>query len=197
MKPTNVLLIGGPLSGQEARFLRTLYADLEPVGALILANFHVGSRQIDFVVVTDQMAAIVELKHLPEPVFGRQNGQWTIEDRAGKRVPYPGPNPWQQTLQQKYALSDEMKRYESETRGGANTTRRFFTEFDAFVCIVPEIHPRSDVTRGDNKVAVRSYLDVIEILCSAAKPASWSRADWARFATEHLSLIPATLDQAT
>ena len=80
MKPTNALLIGGPLSGQEARFLRTLYADLVPVGGLILANFHVGSRQIDFVVVTDLMAAILELKHLPEPALGQQNGYWFVED---------------------------------------------------------------------------------------------------------------------
>lgn len=195
MKPTNTLLIGGPLSGQEARFLRTLYADLEPVGALILANFHVGSRQIDFVVVTDLMAAILELKHLPEPAFGQQNGYWFVEDRSGKRVRYPGPNPWQQTLEQKFALSDEMRRYEAQR--GSDSTRRFFTEFDAYVCIIPKIHPRSELTRGDNKVAVRSYSDVIDILRSTAKPSSWSRTDWTRFATEHLSLTPAALDEAT
>ena len=197
MKPTNTLFIGGPVSGHEARFLRKLYADLEPVGALILANFYVGSRQIDFVVVTESMAAILELKHLSEPAFGRQNGHWMLEDRSGRRVRYPGPNPWQQTLQQKFALSDEMRRYEAVTGRGSDPTRRFFSEFDAYVCIVPQIHPRSELVRGDNKVAVRSYSDVIEVLRLAAKPASWSRAEWARFATEHLSLTPATLDEAT
>lgn len=197
MKPTNPLLIGAPLSGQEARFLRRLYADLEPIRALILATFHVDQRQVDFVVVTEALAAILELKHLPHAVFGRQNGQWTVADRSGKRVPYPGQNPWQQALQQKYALSDEMKRYETRTRGSAGPGRGFFTEFDAFVCVVPAIHPHSDVTRGDSKVAVRSYADIIDILRSGAKSASWSRADWARFATEHLFLMPATLDEAT
>ncbi len=195
MKPTNTLLIGSPLSGQEARFLRTLCADLEPTGALILANFHAGSRQIDFVVVTESMAAVIELKHLPEPIFGQQNGRWLIEDRSGKRVPYPGPNPWQQTLEQKYALSDEMRQYEG--RRGGYSSRRFFAEFDAYVCIAPQLHPRSDVFRGDNKVAVRSYADVIEALQSGAKAASWSRADWLQFAAEHLSLTPSTLDEAT
>lgn len=195
MKPTNTLLIGSPLSGQEARFLRTLYADLEPTGALILANFHAGSRQIDFVVVTESMAAIIELKHLPEPTFGRQNGRWMIEDRSGKRAPYPGPNPWQQTLEQKYALSDQMREYEA--RRGGDSSRRFFAEFDAYVCIVPQLHPRSDVFRGDNKVAVRSYADVIDALRSGAKAASWSRADWLEFAAGHLSLTPSALDEAT
>ena len=54
--------------------MRKLYANLEPVGALVLANFHASRHQIDFVVVTESLAAIVELKHLPQPVFGRQNG---------------------------------------------------------------------------------------------------------------------------
>ena len=191
MKPTISLLIGEPLSGHEARFLRKLYAELEPIGALVLANFHAGEYQIDFVVVTESLAAILELKHLPQPVFGRQNGQWMVEDQSGRRVPYPGPNPWRQTLQQKYALSDEMRRYHEDP------TRRFFTEFDAYVCIDPKIHPRSDVTRGDHKVSVHSYPEVLKILRSRAKQASWSRADWTRFARKHLSLTPATLDEAT
>ena len=129
-----ILLVGEPLSGHEARFLRKLYAELEPIGALVLANFHAGEYQIDFVVVTESLAAILELKHLPQPVFGRQNGQWMVEDQSGRRVPYPGSNPWPQTLQQKYALSDEMRRYKGDP------TRRFFTEFDAYVCIDPKIH---------------------------------------------------------
>ncbi len=196
MKPTTTLLVGGPLSGHEARLLRRLYADLEPTGPLILANFHVDQRQIDFVVVTESYAAILEQKQFPQPVFGRQNGQWSLEDGTGAKVPYSGQNPWQQALQQKYALSDEMNRYEQKAAGGRGASRRFFTEFDAFVCIVPAIHPRSDVTPGDGKVAVRSYADLIDFLRSAAKPASWTRADWSRFATEHLGLMPLTLEEA-
>ena len=189
------LLIGDPLLGHEARFLRRLYADLEPIGALVLANFYAGQRQIDFVVVTESLTAILELKHLPQPVFGRQNGQWMVEDQSGRRVPYPGPNPWQQTLGQKYALSDEMRLYENRAHDG-NPTRRFYTEFKAYVCIDPQIHPRSEVIRGDNRVSVRSYPEVLEILRSPSKPASWSRVDWTHFATKHLSLAPATLDEA-
>ena len=88
-----------------------------------------------------------------------------------------------------------MRQYERRTHDG-HPTRRFFTEFEAYVCIDPRIHPRSEVIRGDNKVSVLSYPDVLEILRSRVKPASWSRADWARFATKHLSLAPANLDEA-
>ena len=189
------LLIGGSVSGHEARFLCRLYADLASIGGLVLANFQAGSRQIDFFVVTDSLAAILELKHLPQPVFGRPNGRWMVEDPSGNRVPYPGPNPWEQTLQQKYALSDEMRRYASGTSDG-DTQRRFFTEFEAYVCIVPQIHPRSDVIRKNRKVSVLSYAEVRDALRTRSTSTIWNQADWTRFATEHLSLTPTTLPEA-
>lgn len=190
MKPTIDLLIGSPLTGHEARFLRKLYADLQPVGATIFANFCVRKRQIDFLVITDSHAAVLELKHLPQPLFGQQNGPWTIEELSGKRVPYAGPNPWNQTLQQKFALSDEMR------ASASDRTRQFFKEFNAYVCIDPKLHPRSHVPQHDHRVSVRSYPDVLTILTSPAKPPSWTRADWIRFGTSRLSLERATLNEA-
>ncbi len=190
MKPTVDVLIGSPLSGHEARFLRKLYADLEPVGATILANFYARQRQIDFFVVTDFHAALLELKGLPHPVFGHKNGPWTIEEPSGKRVPYAGPNPWHQTLQQKYAVNDEMQAYAQDRR------RAFFREFNAYVCIDPEINPRSRVLRRDHRVSVRSYRDVLTVLRTPAKPPSWTRADWIRFATDRLSLERVALSEA-
>lgn len=41
MKPTIKLLIGSPLSGEEARFLKQLFVDLSSQDALILANFEI------------------------------------------------------------------------------------------------------------------------------------------------------------
>ena len=195
MKPTTRLFIGGSLSGHEARFLRDLYADFAPVGALLLANFHAGPRQIDFLVVTDSLAAILELKHLPQPVFGRRNGPWMVENPSGKRVPYPGPNPWEQTLQQKYALSDEMRRYTSAA-SDVHPPRRFYAEFEAYVCIVPRIHPQSKVIRKDHKVSVLSYSEVLEAFRNRSGSTVWNRAEWTRFATDHLLLTPATLQEA-
>ena len=195
MKPTTRLLIGGSLSGHEACFLRTLYADSAPLGALILANFHAGPRQIDFLVVTDSLAAILELKHLRQPVFGRQNGPWMVEDPSGKRVPYPGENPWEQTLRQKYALSDEMRRYASAASDG-QPSRRFYTEFEAYVCIDPRIHPQSNVIRKNHKVSVLSYSEVLKAFRNRSGSTLWNRAEWTRFATDHLLLTPTTLQEA-
>src|SRR4051794_28643663 len=111
MEPTIDIFISSPVSGSEAAALR----DLERAGrapALILANFEISSRgashQIDFVVVTDHRAELIELKNLTAPVRGCLNGPWQIETSAGSFVPYSGPNPWEQARDAKLALSDAM-----------------------------------------------------------------------------------------
>jgi Nuclease-related domain len=88
MKPTTTILIGAPLTGDEARFLHRLHADLQGTESLILANFFAGDRQIDFVVATLTYAAVLELKNFERPVFGGPNGVWTYENASGRRVPY-------------------------------------------------------------------------------------------------------------
>src|SRR5437867_2692433 len=80
MKPTTTILIGAPLSGDEAHVLQVLHADLEGIGALILANFNTPKRQIDFVVITPSYAALLELKDFQRPIFGEQNGVWMYEN---------------------------------------------------------------------------------------------------------------------
>jgi hypothetical protein len=136
MKPTTTILIGAPLSGEEARFLRILHADLEGIESLILANFFAGKRQIDFVVVTHTYAAILELKNFPLPIFGQQNGFWEYLNPARRRIRYPGGNPWQQTLDQKFALSDEMKRYaEKDQYAPSPSGRAYYSEFASYASI--------------------------------------------------------------
>ncbi len=197
MEPTTIL-VGAPVSGEEARFLRTLHGDLKDAGALILANFIANERQIDFVVVTATYAAVLELKNFPRPLFGHQNGVWEYLNSAGNHVRYSGANPWQQTLEQKYALSDEMKRYQEKNPNVPSPSGKgFFSNFAGFVCIYPEIHPESQVTEGDHKVEVRSYPHIIEILRSRSKPSTWSLTDWRRFAEKYLKLTAVTVQEAT
>jgi hypothetical protein len=83
MKPTIELLIGAPLTGSEAAFLRQLCSDLSVSAEfLILANFEVpppaASRQIDFVVVGAHRAELVELKAITGPIVGGENGPWKM-----------------------------------------------------------------------------------------------------------------------
>lgn len=198
MKPTVTILIGAPVSGNEARFLHTLHADLVGIEALILANFVVKERQIDFVVVAPTYAALLELKNFSRQIFGERNGDWKYLNAAGNRVRYAGMNPWHQTLEQKYALSDEMKRYHERNPGVPSASGKgFFSDFLAFVCIYPAIHSGSHVTQGDHKVEVRSYSDVLETLRGASKASTWSTEEWRRFAEGHLNLTTVSLEQAT
>lgn len=191
------ILVGAPLSGYEARFLHTLHADLGASEALILANFVVAEQQIDFLVVTPTYAAHLELKNFPRPVFGDRNGRWLLLDAGGTRVPYPGANPWHQALKQKYALSDEMREYQSRARDVPPPSGSYFKDFASFVCVYPAIHPASGVTEGDHKVHVASYADVVEVIRGDAKSSSWSINDWRLFAQQRLNLTPCTLQEAT
>lgn len=196
-KPTITVLIGAPLSGEEARFLRQLHADLAETEALILANFNVGERQIDFVVVTPASAAILELKNFSCPIFGKENGFWTYVNASGRKVRYP-VNPYDQTLKQKYELSDAMKRYQHENPEVAGPLGRgFFSDFSSFVCVVPEIHPDSRVTPGDHKVKVRSYADVLDELQTRSHASSWTLPDWREFAERYLNLAVVSIGEAT
>ncbi len=198
MKPTITIYIGSPLTGGEASFLRRLQADLADTEGIILANFFVEDQQIDFLVVTAAYpAAILELKNFQGPIFGEKNGFWSLRNLAGKRVRYPGINPYQQAVNQKYKLSDLMGDYQEKTPGVPPPSgRRFFQDFTAFVCVFPEIHPDSEVTRGDHKAAVRSYPEILEQLRTGSKPSSWSLSDWREFAENALALSAVTLQEA-
>jgi hypothetical protein len=198
MKPTTTILIGSPLSGDEARFLHVLCKDLENAEALILANFQTTKRQIDFVVITPTYAALLELKNFPRPIFGEQNGIWSYENAGGTRSRYAGENPWQQTKEAKFALSDEMVKYQKkQPEIPSPASRGYFTQFAAFVCIYPEIHADSRVTRGDHKVGVASYQTVLAAINSDSISSTWNLTHWRRFAKEHLSLAETTSAAAT
>jgi Nuclease-related domain len=192
------IMIGAPVVGVEAQILRQLCHELGDIDVLLLANFEVNHRQIDFLVVTTNYAAIIELKCFRGPIFGDINGDWLLEDFAQQKKAYPGGNPWQQTLAQKFALSDRMVEFQAN---GINIPKplgsHFYSEFDAFVCIYPQIDPRSQVTKGDFKVRVQSYSDVVRAVKSETKSRSWNLMYWRSFASNYLHLKSATLEEAT
>jgi hypothetical protein len=198
MKPTNPVYIGAPLTGDEARFLRALAQRFEGTEHLILANFLLADQQIDFVLVTSTGASLIELKGFPRAVFGEKNGSWECLDASGAKVRYPGGNPYQQTLKQKFALSDAMRKFHSTAvavppAAGAG----FFADFAAFVCITPEIAVGSRVIKGDFKVAVVGCADMFAAIENGGPRMSWRLQDWERFAIEHLTLERTTAEAAT
>lgn len=205
MKPTIEILIGSPLVGEEARFLVRLHADLSARSTsdsiLILANFEIPAtnkpRQIDFFVVSDSNRGLVELKCLHGPIFGGENGTWQLQAPSGQRVSYPGENPWYQTVQAKFALSDAMLKFSRCQKGiPAALNQSFYKEFEATVCIFPNIDPRSRVTPGNFKAWVRGYDNFLQEFSTRTIRSDWTLAHWRRFALEALSLRAVPLSHA-
>src|SRR5713101_1524065 len=200
MTPTIELLIGSPVSGEEARFLKQLFADFDGQNVLILANFDVSSasrsRQIDFVVVTDSHTELLEHKNFNGPVFGSDNGAWKLKSFSGHLVEYQGENPWSQASQAKFVLSDAMRAFSSGGAAPGPLNQAFYREFDASVCIYPQIATGSQLTAGNFKAWVRGYQDCLTSIRSRPIPSNWRIPEWRNFATDALKLRPATLPQA-
>jgi hypothetical protein len=201
MKPTIEVLIGSPLTGDEADFLTRLFADLSGQDALILANFEITkagrSRQIDFIVITNTHSELLEHKALRGPVIGTDNGPWKLTNTSGQLVPYPGENPWVQASQAKYLLSDVMFKFSEKAAGVPGPLNKaFYKEFDASVCVYPQLDPGSRVTKGNFKAFVRGYPDCLSAIKLQAIASSWRIPEWRRFAVDALRLRPVTLKQA-
>jgi len=201
MKPTTEVLIGAPLSGDEAHFLTRLFSDLSGQDALILANFEITkagkSRQIDFVIITNTHAQLLEHKALQGPVIGTDNGPWKLTNAAGQVVIYPGENPWVQASQAKYLLSDLMLAFSQKTAAiPGPLNKAFYREFEASVCIYPPLDPASQLTRGNFKAYVRGYPDCLSAIKVQVISSNWRIPEWRRFAIDALGLRPVTLKQA-
>jgi hypothetical protein len=134
------IMIGAPVAGAEAMVLRQICRDIGSIDVLVLVNFEVNHRQIDFLIVTNNYAAIIELKCFRGPVFGDINGDWFLEDFSRQKKLYVGGNPWQQALGEKFALSDTMAAFQANHPNAPQPLgRAFYSEFDAFVCVYPEM----------------------------------------------------------
>lgn len=143
-------------------------------GASIFANFHVGGRQVDFLIATDALTLVVEAKHFSRRVRGKVNGLWQMRAAGGvwKHV----GNPYLQALGAKNALRDVLGARYGETSGYP----------DACVAVAPRLPAGSDVPPSDHKVAVVD-LDNLMSVVTQASSLRLSRAQWADFA-RHLGL---------
>ena len=113
MEPTIDVYLGGPIQEQsENDFLNRIKSAFRKEGrnAIIFGNFFVQSRQIDFFLITENCACHVELKAFKHPISGKTNGTWSqhLPDGTSKKI--GPPNPYQQALDCKFSLSDEVKR---------------------------------------------------------------------------------------
>ncbi len=138
-----------PEHPNERRAIVALANGLERLDGLylILANFSVGGRTIDLVVIKQDAIFIIELKHCDGKVFGDVNGPWFVESANGvrKRLNAGRKNPYNQVVSYYYSLinflNEQRRAFLSPNKAQAvdfRTCRRV-------VVIAPTLHPESQV----------------------------------------------------
>ena len=91
MQPTDKIYTNGPVTGSEAVALKTLSEKLTQQGGafLVFSNVTIRGRQIDFIVVTEQRVAHLELKHFARPLECAESGPWYTLSVNGSRTRIP------------------------------------------------------------------------------------------------------------
>jgi Nuclease-related domain len=170
----------------EREFLSQLVSDLNSrnIAATILANFFTKSksRQVDFLIVTDNHVCHVELKNYAGVLVGSANGPWSSRGTDGTLQAIERQNPYHQAFSCRTALSDDMHKLAAHDKaiprppGG----KKFFTQFDSIVCIFPRLAEGSEVP-SDYKVQTLGYPEFFTFLTAPGPHPSWSSAQWEAF----------------
>lgn len=174
-----------PQELSERQFLAQLKADLigQGISAIILANFFTasGSRQVDFLIVTDEHACHVELKNYTKSIAGGTNGPWSARQPDGSLEVIDRQNPYTQAVTCRFAISDDMHSLTEKNKSVPPLIRRkFYTQFDSVVCIYPRLEEGSDVP-GDYKAKTLGYPEFIDFMTSPGARPNWSREHWLAF----------------
>ena len=114
---------------------------------LLLANFSVGGRNIDLVLIKQDAIFIVELKHCDGKIFGDVNGPWFVESANGERKRLnPGrKNPYNQVISYYYSLINFLNEHRAEILSSQKAASVDFRTCKRLVVIAPTIQPGSHV----------------------------------------------------
>lgn len=114
---------------------------------LILANFSVGGRNIDLVLIKQDAIFIVELKQCDGKIFGDVNGPWYVESANGERKRLnPGrKNPYNQVISYYYSLINFLNEHRSDFLSAQKATSVDFRTCKRVVVIAPTIQEGSQV----------------------------------------------------
>jgi hypothetical protein len=169
------IFIGAPIEEESERHaLIVLLNALTKRGkwAVVFANFNLATRQIDLLVGTDQQALVIEVKGITRAIQDAPNGDWQMRTSGGvwKRI----RNPYQQVLQAKYALRDEMARGSPALTGYPN----------ACVVFAPRLPSGSQLGHGDHKVSFWTLEELAEQM-DGISTMRWEQSDWHAFAVKH------------
>lgn len=182
---TTEIHLGAPLTAQSERvIIEHIQTGFEAAGtpALILANFQVGGRQLDCVVVTDHSVWLVEAKSSALPIRGQINGEWHRLLPTGSWDRYR--NAYQQALEAKNRLRDAMSGYA--------VIGDFYPQAAVVFTNRSSLHP--DLTPGDFKVHVCREAE-FQPWESARTGSPWSLSVWRQFAAS-LGLVRVSAREA-
>jgi hypothetical protein len=179
------IFIGAPIEEASERFVLEALAHgyaSAGVPAALLANLHIGGRQLDLVVATGHSAWVVEVKHSALKVRGGLNGNWERQHASGRWLPYD--NAYQQTLSAKNRLRDAM--------AAQGALGQFYP--DAVVLFTDQSSLSSNLTEGDFKVRVLQQ-SAFQPFANDNGRSPWSLDDWRAFARSH-NLVQVKLEEA-
>lgn len=147
-----------PEHPNERRAIVALANGLERLDGLylILANFSVGGRNIDLVLIKQDAIFIVELKHVDGKVFGDVNGPWFVESANSERKRLnPGrKNPYNQVISYYYSLINFLNDHRADFLSPQKATSVDFRTCKRLVVLAPTIQSGSDV-KVDWKVELK------------------------------------------
>ncbi|ABU59898.1 MULTISPECIES: nuclease-related domain-containing protein [Roseiflexus] len=138
-----------PEHANERRAIMALARGLDRLDGLylILANFTVGGRSIDLVIVKQDAVFIIELKHCDGRVFGDVNGPWFVEGSNGERKRLnPGrKNPYNQVISYYYNLVNFLNDHRTELLPPQKAKTVDFRTCRRLVVIAPTLQEGSHV----------------------------------------------------
>lgn len=165
----------------ERRALTQLAAAFARLDGLyvILANFSVGGRTLDLVVMKHDGMFVVELKYCDGKVIGDVNGPWFVENanKERKRINPGRKNPYNQVMTYYYSFSNFLNDHRSEIVGNREVDVRAMRRL---VAIAPYLHPESQIDT-DWKVHVLGF-DALALYVFTERSADmhWSDAELLR-----------------
>ena len=170
-----------PEHPNERRAITQLATQLARLDGLyiILANFSVGGRTIDVVVLKNDGIFVIELKHCDGKVFGDVNGPWFVENsnQERKRINPGRKNPYNQVIAYYYALTNFLTEHRADITNNRSVDVRAVRRV---VAIAPILHPESQI-ESDWKVQVLG-LDTLplHIFTERSTNMNWSDSELQR-----------------
>lgn len=139
-----------PEHPNERRAIVALANGLERLESLylLLANFNVGGRTIDLVVIKQDAVFIIELKHCDGKIFGGVNGPWFVESANSERKRLnPGrKNPYNQVISYYYSLINFLNEHRAAILSDQKAAQVNFRSCRRVVVIAPTIQSGSEIS---------------------------------------------------